>query len=340
MQVRYFPVSQLDEYGVAEGDLVVVKSSGSAASIQSGKMALIDAATAGSFIFSNFLMRLRPCRILPRFLFYVMTSGRVKAMMPSLCEASTYPNIRIPEYLSVLVQSPPLSEQRAIAEALSDADALLDGLDRLIVKKRDLKQAAMQQLLTGKTRLPGFSGEWETKRFDDVFERVNSKPYQIPTAWYQATGAYPVVDQGKLPVIAFSDKSERLLRCPADGLVVFGDHTCIVKYVCVDFIVGADGTQVLRAKHPHIARFYAYQLQYSGVVSTGYSRHFGVLKEGVFAAPPPAEQLAIATVLADMDAELEALEARREKVQSLKHAMMQELLTGKTRLVAPEGAHA
>ena len=65
---------------------------------------------------------------------------------------------------------PPLPEQRAIAAALSDVDALLGGLDRLIAKKRDLKQAAMQQLLTGQTRLPGFSGEWEVKRLGEVGE--------------------------------------------------------------------------------------------------------------------------------------------------------------------------
>ena len=65
---------------------------------------------------------------------------------------------------------PPLPEQRAIAEALSDVDALLGGLDRLIAKKRDLKQAAMQQLLTGQTRLPGFHGEWEVKRLGDVVD--------------------------------------------------------------------------------------------------------------------------------------------------------------------------
>ena len=72
------------------------------------------------------------------------------------------------------VPFPPLPEQRAIATALSDVDALLGGLDRLIAKKRDLKQAAMQQLLTGQTRLPGFHGEWEVKRLGDIVEHVRA----------------------------------------------------------------------------------------------------------------------------------------------------------------------
>ena len=70
---------------------------------------------------------------------------------------------------------PPKPEQRAIATALSDVDALLDRLDRLIAKKRDLKQAAMQQLLTGQTRLPGFSGEWEVKRLNEIASIRNQR---------------------------------------------------------------------------------------------------------------------------------------------------------------------
>ena len=74
------------------------------------------------------------------------------------------PVVSCPDLAKFYVITPPLHEQRAIAEALSDVDALLDGLDRLIAKKRDIKKAAMQELLTGKTRLPGFEGEWEVKR--------------------------------------------------------------------------------------------------------------------------------------------------------------------------------
>ena len=80
---------------------------------------------------------------------------------------------------------PPLPEQRAIATALSDVDALLGGLDRLIAKKRDLKQAAMQQLLTGQTRLPGFHGEWEVKRLGDVanIPDAAATPRRIDADW-------------------------------------------------------------------------------------------------------------------------------------------------------------
>jgi type I restriction enzyme S subunit len=223
-------------------------------------------------------------------------------------------------------------EQRAIAEALSEVDGLLGGLDRLIAKKRDLKQAAMQQLLTGQARLPGFHGEWEEKTFSAVLVRLNAKAYQIQTSDYRLSGRYPVVDQGKEAVIGFSDKEDKRLRCPDGGVIVFGDHTCVVKFIDFDFLVGADGTQVLQARAGQSTRFHALQLQYRGIEPTGYNRHFKFLMEREFISPPLPEQTAIAAVLSDLDAELAALEQRREKTRALKQAMMQELLTGRIRL--------
>jgi type I restriction enzyme S subunit len=141
------------------------------------------------------------------------------------------------------------------------------------------------------------------------------------------------VDQGKQPVVGFSDMEDRLLRCPKGGVIVFGDHTCIVKFIDFDFLVGADGTQLLQARADHNTQFHAQALRHKGVEQTGYNRHFKFLKERNFGAPPLPEQTAIADALSEMDAELAGLEQRREKTRALKQGMMQELLTGRTRLV-------
>jgi type I restriction enzyme, S subunit len=233
----------------------------------------------------------------------------------------------------IQVPLPHLHQQRAIAQVLSDVDALLATLEQLIAKKRDLKQAAMQQLLSGKTRLPGFGGEWEVKPFSAVLNRLNAKSHQIQASEYQEIGRFPVVDQGKDFVVGFSDREDKRFRCPDGGVIVFGDHTCIVKFIDFDFLVGADGTQILHGKHGQNTRFHALQLQYRGIETTGYNRHFKILKEREFFVPPLPEQDAIASALFSMDAELSVLEARRDKTRNLKQAMMQELLTGKTRLV-------
>jgi len=267
------------------------------------------------------------------FLQALFESPVILNQLTNLMVGSTFKRANVEQIRGFAVPMPPPLEQRAIAAALSDVDALLAGLDRLIAKKRDIKQAAMQQLLTGQARLPGFQGEWEVKRFNDVLVRLNAKASQIQTTDYLTTGAFPVVDQGKVTVVGFSDKADKRFRCPDGGVIVFGDHTCIVKFISFDFLVGADGTQVLQSRDSQCTLFHAFQLQYRGIEPTGYNRHFKFLKEREFIVAPHLEQIAIATILSDMDAELAALEARRDKTRALKQGMMQELLTGRTRLV-------
>ena len=269
----------------------------------------------------------------PQFLFCYFTSDLIHNEIAERISTGAQPSLSMAKIRDFRLLRPTKAEQRAIAAALSDVDALLAKLDKLIAKKRDLKQAAMQQLLTGQTRLPGFDGAWEVKPFGEVLSRVNGKAYQIQSSDYQETGQHPVVDQGKEPVIGFSDRSDKVFHCSCEGVIVFGDHTCIVKFVDFDFVVGADGTQIMAGKNGQSARFHAYHLEHSGISTTGYNRHFKFVKEREFLAPTFAEQTAIATVLSDMDAEIAALEARRDKTRALKQGMMQELLTGRIRLV-------
>ncbi|MEI8173541.1 MAG: restriction endonuclease subunit S [Deltaproteobacteria bacterium] len=153
MSVRYFSPEQIRKYLPTEGDLIVVKSSGSAEKIQSGKIGFVDKETAGKFLFSNFLMLLRPTSITPRFLYFYLCSYNVKKLLPMLVEASTYPNIRLDEYMNLEIPTPKPDEQTAIATVLSDMDAEIAALEARRDKTRALKQGMMQELLTGRTRL-------------------------------------------------------------------------------------------------------------------------------------------------------------------------------------------
>ena len=249
------------------------------------------------------------------------------------------------------VAVPPIPEQRAIATALSDVDALLDGLDRLIAKKRDLKQAAMQQLLTGQTRLPGFHGEWETKRLGELAEMGSGgTPLSAVPAYYD----------GDIPWVSISDmtrggkkieSTERNLTAlglansaaqmfPA-GTVLYAMYASLgecsiagVSLCTSQAILGICCRSSLGATF-----LYYYLTSLRSVVKTlgqhGTQSNLnkGMVQEFRLNLPSVAEQNAIATVLSDMDAELSALEARRDKTRNLKQAMMQELLTGRTRLV-------
>ncbi|MBI3654235.1 MAG: restriction endonuclease subunit S [Acidobacteria bacterium] len=224
----------------------------------------------------------------------------------------------------------PLHEQRAIAEALSDVDELLGGLERLIAKKRDLKQAAMQQLLTGKTRLPGFHGEWEVKRLDQFAPL--QRGFDLPTSQIKR-GDYPVVYSNGIQ----NYHAKFMVKAPG---VVTGRSGTIgnVHFVKQDFWPHNTALWVTDFKS-NDPKFVFYFLTSVGLERFGTGSGVPTLNRNdvhefrVSVPPSPVEQTAIAAVLSDMDAELTALEQRRDKTRALKQAMMQELLTGKTRLI-------
>lgn len=239
-------------------------------------------------------------------------------------------NIIQTQYVSL----PDFYEQQSIATALSDIDNLITSLDDLISKKQAVKQWTMQQLLTGKKRLPGFSGEWEEKEFDDLLLKLPTKPYQIQSSQYKLSWKYPVIDQWKQQVIAYSDEEYKAFKNKYSWVIVFWDHTRIFKYVTNDFIVWADWTQILQTKNTSDIKFLYYFLLEQDIPNTWYNRHFKYLKEIKFRIPNTfSEQQAITTVLSDMDAEIESLQAQQSKYKNIKQWMMQQLLTGKIRLI-------
>lgn len=221
---------------------------------------------------------------------------------------------------------PPLQEQEKIAEVLSDIDELIEATQKLIDKKKELKTATMQKLLTPKPH-------WVKKCFDDLFRRLQSKKYQINSTDYSTEGRYPIVDQGHNKICGYTDNSKVLLK-NEDGIIVFGDHTRIIKFIDFDFVVGADGTQLIIANDKYNIKFLYYLLKSKDIPNAGYNRHFKFLLELNYIIPTNIkEQQQIAQILSDMDAEIEALEEELNKYKNLKTGMMQELLTGKKRLL-------
>jgi type I restriction enzyme S subunit len=255
-----------------------------------------------------------------------------KPTFEQISNGTTIKTIGLQYFKGIKVPLPPRREQRAISAALSDVDALLDGLDRLIAKKRDLKQAAMQQLLTGQTRLPGFQGEWEVKRLGDV---VQVQKGQLITTSTLLPGDIPVIAGGKQPAYfhATANRHGRTITISASG--------ASAGYVALyDVPIFASDCSTISESANYCLDFIFYQLLWKQQIiykaQTGGAQphiHSKDLNPIRFAFPTISEQTAIAAVLADMDAELAALEARRDKTRALKQAMMQELLTGRTRLV-------
>ena len=260
-------------------------------------------------------------------------------------------NINLEKLRPYLLLVPTPAEQRAIATALSDADALLNGLTRLIAKKRDLKQAAMQQLLTGQARLPGFSGGWEVKRLGDLAEiGSGGTPLSSVSAYYD----------GDIPWVAISDmtkggkvveSTERNLTAlglansaaqifPA-GTVLYAMYASLGE-CCIAGIPLCSSQAILgiRTKCGLDSNYLYYYLtslksvvKTLGQQGTQANLNKGMVQDFRLNLPSLAEQTAIATILSDLDAELAALEARLTKTGALKQAMMQELLTGRIRLL-------
>ncbi len=251
----------------------------------------------------------------------------------------------------VSVTLPPLREQLAIAAALSDVDALLGGLERLIAKKRDLKQAAMQQLLTGQTRLPGFSGGWEVKRLGTLAKiqrGASPRPINSPV-WFNENSSIgwvrisDVTSSGMFlheTTQRLSQLGVRHSRPVAAGSLIMSICATVGRPIITKIDVCIhDGFVVFDDLEPDQLFMY-YVLKWiepdwlkHGQTGSQMNLNTGLINGTPIKLPPRAEQIAIAAVLSDMDAELSALVARRDKTRNLKQAMMQELLTGRTRLV-------
>jgi type I restriction enzyme, S subunit len=261
---------------------------------------------------------------------------------------------------SITIPLPPFIEQRAIAAALSDVDALLGGLDRLIAKKRDLKQAAAQQLLTGQTRLPGFNGEWQVKRLEKSCETITkgTTPTSIGRNFTESGVNFlkaESISEGGEPLpdrVAFIDKATHKLLGRSqlkegDLLISIAGVLGRVGRVSRD-ILPANTNQALAivrlGTSSELERTFLFyclrgpmttkQINEVNVQAAQANISLQNVRDLEIQVPPTrAEQTAIAEVLSNMDTELAGLEQRRVKTRDLKQAMMQELLTGRTRLV-------
>ena len=249
------------------------------------------------------------------------------------------------------------SEQSAIATALGDVDALLAAQDALIAKKRAIKQGAMQELLTGKRRLPGFSGEWEACRIGDMAQ-VKTGPFgstlhesdyvQVgtPIITVEHLGEFGVTRQN-LPLVSDEDCKRLEAYSLRVGDIVFSrvgsvDRNALIRDGECGWLFSGRLLRVRPDRTRAFPPFVSYQFHTEkfrnsvlavAVGQTMASLNTAILNILVVELPPIAEQSAIASVLSEMDVELTALETQRTKTAQLKQGMMQALLTGRIRLI-------
>lgn len=330
---------------LSDGDLIVADASEDQQGVGSSiEVFNLDSRSA---IAGLHTIALRPmdCIFAPMFLGSLFNSHMIKDQLQGLLTGLKVFGISKRNIAQVILPLPPLPEQRAIAAALSDVDALIAALDDLIAKKRGIKQATMQQLLTGKTRLKGFSGPWEERRLGEI---------ATITMGQSPSSAFYNLDGNGLPLIQGNADIEKrqsiervwtmqankrcaagnillTVRAPVGFVGIATSEVCLGRGVCgiqahqnIDFLF-----------HQLVLCEPQWKALEQGSTFTAANRN-QVEQFNISIPMDGSEQRAIAEILSDMDAELDALEARREKTQQLKQGMMQQLLTGKVRLVTPE----
>ena len=258
-----------------------------------------------------------------------------------------------PDLLSIKIPLPPTkAEQEAIAEALSDTDAWIESLEQLIAKKRRIKEGSMQALLTGKQRLPGFVGEWEVKTLGDIVDTdpenlgSNTLPdYSFNYISLEDVNKGTLCGSSEQNFVSAPSRARRILR--KNDVLVSTVRPNLKSHLLFNLElpnwICSTGFCVVRCRKGISNPKYIYAHIFAHTVNsqidtllTGSnypainSRDVRALK---IPTPEYAEQTAIAAILSDMDSELDALEAKLSKARQIKQGMMQELLTGKTRLV-------
>lgn len=226
-----------------------------------------------------------------------------------------------------------ISEQQAIAEALSDMDGLIAALDKKIAKKRLIKQGTMQQLLTGKKRLPGFTDPWVEKKLGEILDYEQPQPYLVVSTDYVDSGI-PVLTAGKSLILGYTTEQFGIYnKLP---VIIFDDFTTDIKYISYPFKVKSSAMKMLALKNNDYDLRLVYELmQQIDFPLKDHQRYWisAYSQLTIFLPQDREEQQAIATILSDMDKEISDLEAKRDKYRLLKSGMMQKLLTGQIRLI-------
>ena len=349
-----------DASEIKEGD-VLLNITG--ASI--GRSAVADIAVARGNVNQHVCeIRPDPKQLSSEFLNSYLLSAAGQRQIDNFQAGGNRQGLNYSQIRSFLIPRPCLREQRAIAEALSDADGLLGALEALIAKKRAIKQAAMQQLLTGKTRLPGFSGEWETTsmgRIGSTYSGLSGKgkpDFGIGDAHYVTflnilENVVLNSEQFENVRVAPGESQNRVLKgdllfngtseTPGDlamgAVMAEQEENLYLNSFCFGFRIHDQSKY-----HPLFLAYFFRGITGRAimcVLAQGATRYnmsksqFLTLKLSI---PNVEEQTAIAAVLSDLDTEITMLERQQHKTRAIKQGMMQQLLTGRVRLVGVSGS--
>ena len=267
------------------------------------------------------------------FFFYLYFSNYFYNRIMSMTAKSSVDSIRMDMIAEMLIPLKEIKEQIAISSVIQDTNELIENLDKLIDKKKNIKQGALQELLTGKRRLPEFIKEWGVKKISKVLSYEQPVKYLVKNSNYDNKFDIPVLTANKGFILGYTDETEGIfLNIP---VILFDDFTTDSKFVTFPFKVKSSAIKMLKIRDGvSILRFIFYKMQTLKLNVREHKRHFISEYQNMdILLPPPEEQFAISNILSDMDAEIISLEKKRDKYILIKKGMMQQLLTGRMRLL-------
>lgn len=310
-----------------------------------GKYAFVEK-DGGAPASSLVVIRANKDKILPRFLYYVVSSNIFQHQILIENNGSSQPNLSAKSVMGFRVPFPTKKEQQAVSNVLSDIDALIENLEKLISKKRAIKQGAMQELLTGRRRLPGYEATtWTEYRLDQICKLINGRAY----------AQHELLGRGKYQVL-------RLGNLFTNDHWYYSNLELPEKQYCVDGDLiyawsATFGPRIWRGKKS-IFHYHIWKLELSENISKEFLYHYlsydvhtlmtelqggtmahltkGTMEKRQLFIPSYNEQKAIADILSDMDMEIAGSEEKLAKYKMIKHGIMSELLTGHIRLIDKE----
>ncbi len=318
--ISWFKYEESPEIKIFNGDILLVKTGSTF-----GKTAIVKDLPEKATLNPQIVV-LKRVRIDNGFLGYVMSYDVVQNQINKSIVGGAIPTLSQAQVSMFKIPLPPTkSEQNAIATALSDTDVLIENLEKLIAKKRNIKQGVMQELLKPKP-------EWKKQKLGELLDYEQPTKYLVKDSEYNDNNLVPVLTAGKTFILGYTDEDFGIYENLP--VIIFDDFTTATKFVTFPFKAKSSAMKMLKAKNKLVNLRLIYEIMQT--VNFPLSDHkrywiseFQNIEVNV---PSPHEQEFISQIMSDMDFEIESLENELKKYKMVKQGMMNSLLTGKIRL--------
>ena len=309
-----------------KGDIVICLSNGSSNLV--GKSASFDGEYAGIATVGAFCGIYRSSAPITKYLVQTQAYKKRNDLIKQGGNGALA-NLYGRDILGLKFLFPCYAEQQKIVECLSSIDELITVQDQKVMLLKERKRALLQQLFpqngetTPRLRFPGFTGEWEEKVFSDVCITV-TPPLKLQSRDYLKGGKYPIVDQSQDLICGWTNDERGVIS--DNPVIIFGDHTCVLKYIAFPFVQGADGVKIIKTVEGYWPLFVYQSFLANPINPNGYKRHFSDLKEKRFLFPKTlSEQKKIADCLATLDSIITTELLKSDELRAYKKGLMQQL---------------